>query len=88
LRQLRREEIGLVPASDTHEMLLVTDADNWPLTSGDAVILPANRELAVLADIQALGSSARPGLVAAAVAMARILDNPKAVRASRLLRGC
>jgi hypothetical protein len=33
----------------------------------------------VLAEIQALGSSARPGLVAAAVAMARILDNPKAV---------
>ncbi|MDT7723310.1 MAG: hypothetical protein QOE94_4321 [Mycobacterium sp.] len=33
----------------------------------------------MLAEIQALGSSARPGLVAAAVAMARILDNPKAV---------
>jgi hypothetical protein len=37
-------EIGLVPARDTHEMSLVTDADNRPLTSGDAVTLPANRE--------------------------------------------
>ena len=40
----------------------------------------ANVESAVMAEINALdGSTVRPGLAAAAVAMARILDNPKAV---------
>ena len=49
LRQLWREEIGLVPASDTHEMSLVTDADNRTLTSGDAGNSASKHGLAVLA---------------------------------------
>ena len=52
--------------------------DNPP-TCDYADISLANVEAAVLAEVQALGSSPRPGLVAAAIAMARILDNPKAV---------
>jgi hypothetical protein len=50
-----------------------------PSTSGNADLAPANVEAAVLGEVQALGSTVRPGLVAAAIAMARILDNPKAV---------
>jgi hypothetical protein len=36
-------------------------------------------EAAVRAEVQEFGSAVRPGLVAAAIAMARVLDNPKAV---------
>jgi hypothetical protein len=50
-----------------------------PSTSGNAEDLLVSVEAAVLAEVQALGWGVRPGLVAAAVAMARILDNPKAV---------
>jgi hypothetical protein len=40
---------------------------------------PGPVELAVAEEIDGLASEARPGLVQAALAVARILDNPKAI---------
>jgi hypothetical protein len=50
------------------------DQNCSPETSG-----PGPVELGVQAEIDGLASEARPGLAQAALALARILDNPKAV---------
>ena len=64
---------------DTDRTRLVSVPTDDPSNTGNADNA-ANVESAVLAEINALdGSTVRPGLAAAAVAMARILDNPKAV---------
>lgn len=80
LRQRQREEIGLVAGGDTAGMSLVAVPRDSALTSGNVEFQPANSvEAAVRAEIEALGSTARPGLVATAVVMARVLENPRAV---------
>lgn len=79
-RRLAREAVGELPAADADRTRLVSIPTDNPSTSINADISPANSvEAAVLAEVQALGSTARPGLVAGAIAMARILDNPKAI---------
>ena len=74
-RRLAREAVGESPGLDTDRTRLVSmPMDNAP-TSADA---GSSVEAAVLAEVEALDST-RPALVAAAIAMARVLDNPKAV---------
>jgi hypothetical protein len=58
---------------------LVTGGGGGALTSGNPDSSPANSvESAVSLEIEALGAHPRPGLEAAALALARVLDNPKA----------
>jgi hypothetical protein len=73
---LKREAVGEFATAPVTSLSLIT---------GDGVGTPTSEysagrvESAVQMEIEALGASARPGLAEAAVALARIMDNPKAV---------
>lgn len=92
LRSRQRGEIGLIAGSGTPGLSLVTSFTHNALASGNAfthlantATAPANSpdvvaggvEAGVQAEIEALGSH-RPGLAAAELARARIMDNPTA----------
>jgi hypothetical protein len=80
LRGRHREEVGEFAAPPVTHLSLVESDSHAPVTSENVDISPANVvEAAVMAEIQALGPHRRPGLVATAVALARVLDNPKAI---------
>jgi hypothetical protein len=80
LRRREREEVGLFAGSGTPDLSLVQGDNRDPCTSTNSHKSPANMLLAaVSAELEALGSHPRPGLAAAALAMARVLDNPRAV---------
>ena len=74
-RRLAREAVGESPGLDMDRTRLVSLPINNAPTSVDA---PRSVEAAVLAEVEALDST-RPALVAVAIAMARVMDNPKAV---------
>jgi hypothetical protein len=82
--------VGEFAARNTPDLALVRGRDERPLTGANAKIRPANMpasppntldgvEAAVSAEIEAMGAHLRPGLAATALALARILDNPKAL---------
>lgn len=73
-RQRAREAVGALPCSDIPRTPLVS------ITSPDTNVSPAERASCVDAVQQEIDSliSPRPGLAAVAVALAEILDNPKA----------
>jgi hypothetical protein len=75
-RRLKREAVGEFAAPQVTGLSLVTGDGPGTLASPDVVAGPV--ETAIRAEIDALGSE-RGGLKATAVALARILDNPKAV---------
>ncbi len=92
LRSRQRGEIGLIAGSGTPGLSLVTSFTHNALASGNAfthlantATAPANSpevvaggvEAGIQAEIEALGSH-RPGLAAAELARARIMDNPTA----------
>jgi hypothetical protein len=87
LRRRKAEAAGDFAAGQRPNLAVVTGLKNSLLTSTNADTGPANMAdepansvaAAVQSEIDALGSAARPGLAAAALALARILDNPKAV---------
>lgn len=83
-RRLAREAVGEHPTVDTDRTRLVSVPTDSSLTSVDA---DSSVESAVVAEVQALGSTVRPGLVAAAIAMARFWITRKRCRLSRRLRG-
>lgn len=65
-----------VPGPNVPRLSLVSGE---ALTSGDAGYSPANTvEGAVSIEIKGLGAHLRPGLEAACLALARVLDNPRA----------
>lgn len=78
-RRLAREAVGELPGLDAGRTRVVSMPINNALTSGTADVPLGNVEAAVLTELQALDAGMRPGLAAACVAMARILDNPTAV---------
>jgi hypothetical protein len=70
---LKREAVGEFAAPQVTALSLITgDGEGMPASGGGVV------EAAVQAEIDALGSD-RGGLKATAVALAKILDNPKAI---------
>jgi hypothetical protein len=76
LRQRQREAVGeFVTPSVTLSLVSGSGSDfkSHPVSGSGAV------ESAVALEIDELGPHQRPGLAAGALAMARILDNPKAV---------
>lgn len=79
-RRLAREAVGELPSLDTDRTRLASVLTNNPSSSGDASTRVLRTvEHAVSLEIEALGAHSRPGLVAVALALARVLDNPKAV---------
>jgi hypothetical protein len=79
LRQRRREAVGEFVTRAVPGLSLVTGGGTGALTCGNAGYAPANSvEAAVLLEIEGLGVHPRPGLEAACLALARVLDNPKA----------
>lgn len=76
LRQRKREAVGSFVAAPVSALSLVSGDGTVPSTSGNVGVGAV--EAAVQAEIDALGSD-RGGLKATAVALAKILDNPKAV---------
>lgn len=86
-RQRKNEEVGDFAAPTPRGLRVLRSSDNTVLTSDDGktsqpdeLEVPANSVVeAVSAEIEALGGTPRPGLAATALALARILDNPKAV---------
>ena len=78
-RRLAREAVGELSGLDTDR------TDRTPVVSvpvnnaSTSVNADISVVTAVLEEVQVLDATARPGLVAAAIAMARILDNPKAI---------
>ena len=58
---------------------LVSIPDCGPTSEPGGTAVSGAVEAAVAAEIAEMGSGVRPGLAAVALAMARILDNPKAV---------
>jgi hypothetical protein len=76
LRRRKREAVGGFAAAPVTALSLVSGDGTRAATSGNASV--GSVEAAVQAEIDALGSD-RGGLKATVVALARILDNPKAV---------
>lgn len=76
LRRLKREAVGEFAVAQVTGLSLVTGDSPGTPSPDRAPVGPV--ETAVQAEIDALGSD-RGGLKAAAVALAKILDNPKAV---------
>lgn len=74
-RRREREAVGELPGSDIPRTRLVSIATDNPSTSG---YVDASVVVAVGAEIDALGGGVRPGLAAAAMALAAVLDNPRA----------
>jgi hypothetical protein len=87
LRRRKAEAVADFAGTNRPELALVTGLQNRPLTcingefdASDGQQTPANSVVeAVQAEIDALGTVKRPGLAAAALALARILDNPRAI---------
>jgi hypothetical protein len=75
-RRLKREAVGEFAAHPVTNLSLVTGHGSPAPTDVDPAA--GGVEAAVSQEIDGLGSP-RPGLVATALALARILDNPKAV---------
>jgi hypothetical protein len=79
LRQRRREEVGEFVTRAVPSLSLVAGGGGAALTSGNAANISGAVESAVSLEIEGLGAISRPGIAAAALALARVLDNPKAV---------
>lgn len=73
LRRRHREAVGEVVTGAAPSLSLVTGSGAEFLTSENTVTA------AVSLEISGIGAHLRPGLAAAAIALARVLDNPKAV---------
>jgi hypothetical protein len=86
LRRRQREDVGLYVTPAVPSLSLVTgggaacpDLKSEHLTSENAANTGGAVESAVALEIEGLGAHHRPGLAAGALAMGRLLDNPKAV---------
>lgn len=77
LRQRHREDVGLFTARSVTGLSLVNGAAEYPISG--SVNTAGLVESAVSEEIAAMGTQTRPGLAAVALALARVLDNPKAV---------
>ena len=81
------ESVGLFAEPVTPCLVLLPPACSRSLTSVNALSAATHIQqtplgavvTAVMAEIEAMGTNRRPGLAAAAVALAEILDNPRAV---------
>jgi len=82
-RRVLREQVGEFVPSPVGASYLPDSAatrENGESVPANVVQLPlANAEAAVRSEIEALGPNVRPGLAAVCIAMARRLDNPKAI---------
>lgn len=86
-RQRLAEAVGTVDEPAAAALRLLTGSQDKSLTSANADEAGSSAQQtaansvysAVSAEIEGLGGTPRPGLVATALALARILDNPKAV---------
>ena len=73
----------------TPSLVLLPPASSGPLNSANAPSAATHPQqtpiggvvTAVMAEIEAMGTNRRPGLAAAAVSLAEIFDNPRAVSA-------
>lgn len=82
-RELRQRKAGLASPG----LAVIQGGNSKPLTSGNAQQTPANpsfgsansRVEATQAEIDALGGEVRPGLAAAAISLAEVLDDPRAL---------
>lgn len=76
LRRRKREAVGESAPPPVTALSLVSDSGTVPSTSGNTGLGAVS---AVMKAIEALGDHQRPDLEAGALAMAAILDNPKAI---------
>jgi hypothetical protein len=79
LRQRQREEVGEFVTRGVPSLSLVAGGGSGLLTSGNAANSCGAVESAVAEEIAALEAHSRPGIEAACLALAAVLDNPKAV---------
>lgn len=73
------ESVGDTSQMQPPDLSLITSRVTCINEAGPRANIAAAVESAVSVEIEALGTHPRPGLVATALALARILDNPKAV---------
>jgi hypothetical protein len=79
-RQRLSESVGEFAGDRRPGLAVIAGAKPEALSCGNASDIPANTVMAgVLAQLEALGNHRQPGLAAAALSLAQVLDNPKAV---------
>jgi hypothetical protein len=72
------ESVGEFAVGVAPDLRVVHGGKHTPLSSENTEVVPASSvEAAVSVEIEALGAHHRPGLAAAALALARILDKPE-----------
>jgi hypothetical protein len=79
LRQKQREEVGEFVTQGVPSLSLVPGGGAEYVTSGNAANPRGAVESAVALEIESLGAISRPGVAAACLALAAVLDNPRAV---------